>query len=86
MHRFHVKHLSDLVHGRECKEVVVLFLCDKQSGDTCALLVVIGVLLEQILNLFVVLLSELKRCVIIVILGVSVVREGRELPGRCEHG
>ena len=46
LHGLHVEDLSNLVHGREGEEVVVLFLSDEQSRDACALLIVGWVLLE----------------------------------------
>ena len=86
LHGLHVQDLSDLVHGGECEEVVVLFLSDEQSRDACALLVVARVLIQQVLNLFVVLLGELKRSVLIIVLSVSVIGKCREISGIAAEG
>jgi hypothetical protein len=81
LHWRHVQDLSHLVHGGKGEEVVVLLLCDEKSRDACALLVVVGVLVEQLLDLLVVLLGELEGRVLIVVFRVTMVRESREVSG-----
>jgi len=78
LHGRHVENLGDLVHCREGEEVVVLLLSDEESRDASGLLVVRGVLVEQILDLSVVLRGELEGSIVIIVLGVSVVRKGGE--------
>ena len=50
LHRCHFEHLGHLVHRGECKEVIVLFLRDKQHWDHAARFVVVWVPLKKGLN------------------------------------
>jgi len=80
-----VEDLGDLVHCRECKEIVVLLLSDEENRDASRLSVVGWVLLEQLIDLLVVLLSEFERSVLIVVLRVTVVRECAERAGSSQE-
>ena len=75
LHWCHVEDLSDFVHCRECQKVLILLLCDEEYWDACRLLVVGWVLLKDSIDLCVVFLSEFEGCILVVVLGVSVVRE-----------
>ena len=60
LHRGHFKYFGDFVHRRKRKEVVVLFLGDKQCWDDGRRFVVVGVLLKQSLDSVKASLRKLK--------------------------
>lgn len=85
LHRLHIENFGDFVHCGQSKEVIVLLLRDEQGRDACRLLIVRGVLVEQLLYLLVVLFSELEWRVLVVVLSVPVVSKCTESTLRCDH-
>jgi hypothetical protein len=80
LHGSHVQDLGYLVHCREGKEVLILLLSKEEHWDACRFLVVGRVLFEQLSNLLIILLGELKGCIFIIVLSVTMVHKRTKWP------